>query len=164
MGRDRTVWDFDILTVPGDKTGQSFKVRSKTGKVHYKTGKGHSEIEKDVLKQENDILKLEIWSFFLKFFNSFCPGTSQDRGVCPGIFAPALVLGQGDSGTRFFFVPGRRENRTFCFMETLHLFLASSSHFFHYLEQVTSYMCTVDSSLMHWLFKFVFVLKKIFFP
>ena len=25
---------------------------------------------------------------FLKFFNSFCPGTSRDRGVCPGTFAP----------------------------------------------------------------------------
>ena len=78
-----------------DKTGQSRKGRSKTGK-------GRSKTEKDVLKQENEVLKLKILSFFLKFFNSFCPGTSQDRAVCPGIFAPALVPGQRDTGTRFF--------------------------------------------------------------
>ena len=39
---------------------------------------------------------------FLKFLNSFCPGT----------FAPALVPGQKDTGTRFFFVPGQRDNGT----------------------------------------------------
>ena len=33
--------------------------------------------ENDVLKQENDVLKQKIWS--------------QDRGVCPVIFSPALV-------------------------------------------------------------------------
>ena len=37
--------------------------------------------------------------FFKKFFNQFCPGTSRDRGFCPGTFAPALVPGQRDSGT-----------------------------------------------------------------
>ena len=30
----------------------------------------------------------------------FCPGTSRDREVCPGTFAPALVPGQRDTGTR----------------------------------------------------------------
>ena len=34
-----------------------------------------------------------------KSVDSFCPGTSRDRGVCPGTFAPALVPGQRDSGT-----------------------------------------------------------------
>ena len=36
----------------------------------------------------------------------FCPGTSRDRGVCPGTFAPVLVPGQRDTGTRNFFCPG----------------------------------------------------------
>ena len=31
---------------------------------------------------------------------------SQDRGVCPGTFAPALVLGQRNTGTRKFLCPG----------------------------------------------------------
>ena len=30
----------------------------------------------------------------------FCPGTSRDRGVCPGTFTPVLVPGQIDTGTR----------------------------------------------------------------
>ena len=30
------------------------------------------------------------------FFNSFCPGTSRESGVCPGTFAPALVPGHRD--------------------------------------------------------------------
>jgi hypothetical protein len=63
---DRTVQDFDSLSHPvlQDKTGQSIKGRSKTGKY--------------VLKQENEVLKQEILSFFLKILsiNSFCPGTS----------------------------------------------------------------------------------------
>ena len=42
---------------------------------------------------------------FLKNFKSFCPATGRDRGVCPGIFAPALVPGQRDVPSRF--VPGR---------------------------------------------------------
>ena len=52
--RDGTVQDFDSLPrlVLWDKTGQSRKGLSKTGK--------------DVLKQEKDFLKLEFWSFFLK--------------------------------------------------------------------------------------------------
>ena len=41
----------------------------------------------------------------------FCPGMSRDRGVCPGIFAPALVLGQRDTGTRIFFCPGTKGQR-----------------------------------------------------
>jgi hypothetical protein len=36
---------------------------------------------------------------FYEIFNSFCPG---ERGVCPGTFAPALVPGQRETGTRFF--------------------------------------------------------------
>ena len=41
----------------------------------------------------------------------FCPGTSRDRGVCPGTFAPGLVPGQRDTGTRFFFCPGTKGQR-----------------------------------------------------
>ena len=78
-----------------DKTGHSRKGGSKTGKRS-------SETEKDVRKQENDVLKQEIWSLFWKIFNSYCPGTSRDRGVCPGTFAPALVPGQE------FFCPGTK--------------------------------------------------------
>ena len=48
---------------------------------------------------------------FLKFFKSFCPGTGRDRGVCPGTFAPALVPGQRDTGTRKFFCPGTKGQR-----------------------------------------------------
>ena len=96
LGWDGTakIWD-----ETRDKTGQSRKGRSKTGKRCSKT-------ENDVLKQEKDVLKQEIWSFYLKNFNSFCPGTSRDRGFCPGTFAPALVPGQRDTGTRKFFCPG----------------------------------------------------------
>ena len=39
------------------------------------------------------------WFFFLDFLPWFCPGTSQERRVCPSIFAPVLVPGQKDSGT-----------------------------------------------------------------
>ena len=85
------IWDWTW-----DKMGQSRKGCSKT--------------EKDVLKQENDVLKQEIWSF-LKNFNSFCPGMSWDRGVCPGFFAPALVQGQRDTGTRILFSPGTKGQR-----------------------------------------------------
>ena len=35
-------------------------------------------------------------------------GTSQDRGVCPWIFPPALVPGQRDNGTRTYFCPGTK--------------------------------------------------------
>ena len=54
--------------------------------------KGRSKTGKDVLKQKNEVLKQEILSHFWKKNNSFCPGTSQDRGVCPGTFAPALFI------------------------------------------------------------------------
>merc|ERR1712051_365315 len=79
----------------GRDAGQSRKGRSKTGKRCSKT-------ENDVLKQEKGVLKQKIWSFYLKNFNSFCPGTSRDRGFCPGTFAPALVPGQRDSAQRYF--------------------------------------------------------------
>jgi hypothetical protein len=96
-----------------DKTGQSRKGRSKTGRRCSKTKNDVLKQEKDVLKQEKDVLKQKIWSFYLKNFNSFCPGTFRDRGFCPGTFAPALDLGQRDTGTRiFFFVPGQRDNGT----------------------------------------------------
>ena len=36
---------------------------------------------------------------------------SQDRGVCPRIFTPALVPGQRDSGTRKYFCPGTKGQR-----------------------------------------------------
>ena len=41
---------------------------------------------------------------FLKNFDSFCPGTSRETGVCHGTFAPALVPGQRDTRTRYFFL------------------------------------------------------------
>ena len=87
-----------------DKMGQSRKGHSKTGKRCSKT-------ENDVQKQEKDVLKQKMWSFYLKIFNSFCPGTSRDRGFCPGTFAPALVPGQRDTGTRKFFCPGTKGQR-----------------------------------------------------
>ena len=49
----------------------------------------------------------------------FCHGTSRDRGVCPGTFAPALVPGQRDSGTGKTFLSrdkgttGQRDRETF---------------------------------------------------
>ena len=66
---------------------------SKTGKWCSKTGKWCS-------KTENLVFFLKILKFIL----------SRDRGVCPGTFAPALVLGQRDSRTGKFFVPGQRDN------------------------------------------------------
>ena len=74
--------------------------------------------------QEKDVLKQKIWSFYLKIFNSFCPGTSRDRGFCPGTFAPALVPGQ-----EIFFVLGQRDNGTSHPMETLLQSLWVSSEF-----------------------------------
>ena len=35
----------------------------------------------------------------------FCPGTSRDTEVCPGIFTLVLVPGQRDTGTRNFLCP-----------------------------------------------------------
>ena len=110
------------MTNPGagtrDKTGQSRKRQSRTGRRCSKTEndvlKQEKDVlkqEKDVLKQEKDVLKQKTWSFYLKIFNSFCPGTSRDRGFCPGTFAPALVPGQRDTGTRNFFCPGTKGRR-----------------------------------------------------
>ena len=61
----------------------------------------HKRQEKDVLKQEKDVLKQKIWSFYLKIFNSFCPRT----------FAPALVPGKRDTGTRKNICPGTKGQR-----------------------------------------------------
>ena len=56
---------------------------------------------------------------FLLFFYFFLDNQvlilSQDRGVCPGFFNPALVPGQNDTGTRIYFCPrtkGQREKET----------------------------------------------------
>ena len=47
---------------------------------------------------------------FLSFWEGyFVPG--RDKGVCPGTFAPALVPGQRDTGTRIFFCPGTKGQR-----------------------------------------------------
>ena len=62
-----------------------------------------------------------------------CPEMCWDRGVCPGIFAAALVPGQrdgrqanlflsrdkGTAGQANFFVPGPRDNGTSIPLETL---------------------------------------------
>jgi hypothetical protein len=45
-----------------------------------------------------------------KFFTG-CPVLSRDRGVCPASFAPALVQGQRDTGTRKFFCSGTKGQR-----------------------------------------------------
>ena len=42
------------------------------------------------------------------FFEKFQLILSWDRGVCPGTFTPALVLGQRDAGARIFFCPGTK--------------------------------------------------------
>ena len=65
--------------------------------------------------------------FFGVFFGTLLwPGTSWDRGVCPGIFAPALVPGQRDTRTRKFLCPGTKGQQDVpfrfvpgCPMETL---------------------------------------------
>ena len=49
--------------------------------------------------------------FFVPLGRLFCPGTGRDRGVCPVIFAPALVPGQRDTGTGIFFCPGTKGQR-----------------------------------------------------
>ena len=57
---------------------------------------------------EGPFLVLERFFLFFLFVwgvSDFVPGTSRDRGVCPGIFAPALVSGKRDTGTRIFFCP-----------------------------------------------------------
>ena len=60
------------------------------------------------------------FSCFLFFLGKwFCPGTSLDRGVRPGIFAPALVPGKGTTGQWIIFVPGQRDNGTSRPVETL---------------------------------------------
>ena len=58
MTREWTVHHFDSLSrpIPGDKTGQSRKVHSKTGKGRINSGKGHTKTEKDVLNQEKMFL------------------------------------------------------------------------------------------------------------
>ena len=91
-----TVREFGDLSCPvlQDKTGQSQKGRSKTEKRCSKTENVVLRQEKDVLKQKNDVLKQEICSFFEIFKIHFVPGrpgTSGDRGVGAGTFAPAIV-------------------------------------------------------------------------
>ena len=98
QGQEQLSWDKPLC--PGTSWDKiTFLKKTKTRK-------------KDVLKQEKDVLKQTIWSFYLKNFNSFCPGKSRDRGFCPGTFAPALVPGQRDTGTRKSFCPGTR--KSFC--------------------------------------------------
>jgi hypothetical protein len=98
---------------------------SKTGKGRSKTGKGPSKTEKDVLKQERIFKnrKMKFKNRKMKFknrkmkFNNRKSGhffwklLSRDRGVCPGIFAPALVPGQRDTGTRKFIFPRTKGQR-----------------------------------------------------
>ena len=48
-------------------------------------------------------INVQNWKFFIGKVI-----LSQDRGVCPGIFAPVLVPGQRDSGTRKYFCPGTK--------------------------------------------------------
>ena len=90
MGRDRPGRDFHRLSHP---------VLGKNGGQKEKRGK-------NVKKSEKKRMFLPIfanfslfWHFFWQSGSDFGPWTSWDTGVCPGIFDPALVLGQRDSGT-----------------------------------------------------------------
>ena len=47
-------------------------------------------------------------SFSCFLVKLFCPGTSWNRGVCPGILSPALVPVHRDSETRKYFGPGTK--------------------------------------------------------
>ena len=87
---------------PGQPKSGTGKRCSKKENDVLKQEKGVLKQEKDVLKQKKDVLKQKIWSFYLKNFNSFCPGTSRDRGFCPG---------QRDIGTRKFFCPRTKGQR-----------------------------------------------------
>ena len=51
------------------------------------------------------------WPLFGHFLAILSRGTSRDRGFCPGTFAPALVPGQRDTGTRKKFCPGTKGQR-----------------------------------------------------
>jgi hypothetical protein len=108
-----------------------------------------SKTKKGVLKQENDNSKQEIWSFFLIFFfYSFRPGTSRDRGICHGIFAPALVQGQRDTGTRIFFVAGQRDNGTS--RPDLSRDVPSRGNTSFHLQNVFAYVC-ISEGFLHYL-------------
>ena len=51
-----------------------------------------------------------VFGYFWK--SDFVPGRSgTELDVCPGTFAPALVPGQRDTGTRNFFCPGTKGQR-----------------------------------------------------
>ena len=63
-----------------------------------------------VLEHLFPVLECPFPGFLFFWEGYFVPG--RDRGVCPGTFAPALVPGQRDFGTRIFFVPGQRDNGT----------------------------------------------------
>ena len=93
-------WDKGRSKCPG--TNSSVLGRPKTKLLSQKNIKNRkccSLTEKVVLKQE-------IWSFLLKKNDSFC-----QRGFCLGTFAPSLVPGQRDTGTRKFFCAGTKGQR-----------------------------------------------------
>ena len=89
--RDKPGWDVQLSLCPGTKTfplsrcpfvpGQEQQEKSRDKILCPGTSRG-TKWPKNGQK-----------NFFLKNFKSFCTGTGRDRGVCPGIFAPALVPG-----------------------------------------------------------------------
>ena len=82
-----------LKILPRDGTGQAgtAKIRDTADRDSQnldRTEKDFLKQENDVLKQENDVLKQEIWAYFWKNFNSFCPGIftpARDKGTagCP---------------------------------------------------------------------------------
>ena len=58
-------------------------------------------------QQQHKDKKMQLSAINVQNRKLFCPGTSRDRGVCPGTFAPALVPGQRDTGTRKFLCPAK---------------------------------------------------------
>ena len=105
--------DRSFFIVPGqDEPGQPIKIRDKTWKgtitnflSKSRTGQGRDNhyffsiiscfrTSLPVLERPFPVFWGGKW---------FCPGESRFRGVCPGIFAPALHLGQGDNGVRNYF-------------------------------------------------------------
>ena len=102
----------DSQSKPG--TGQGFDILPRDGTRYWQpvpdnlgttTGQKGEKKMKKIEKKKIEFLFLFLFLFFFKFWallDIFCPGTSQDRGVCPRIFAPTLVWDKGTPGQVFF--------------------------------------------------------------
>ena len=67
--------------------------------------------EKDIVKQEKGYPKTGNLFIFLKNFNSFCPRTSQDRGVFSPDFCSYTCPGTKGHWDKKFFCPGTKGQR-----------------------------------------------------